>query len=424
MALTGLQIYKHLPKTNCGKCGSPTCLAFAMRLAGKKASLDECPEVTEEGKAALGAASRPPIALVTIGSGEKKLEIGNETVLFRHEETFYHPPGVAITVPAEMEGDALNERLRKIKKLEFERVGQKIGVDMVAVKGDSVDGERFAATVKAVVSQIDLPLILMSPRAEVMAKGLEVCADRKPLIYGANKENQAQMVELAKKHGCPLAVLGNGLEELSELSTQISSAGVESLVLDAGRREIAPMLTDLTQIRRQALRKSYRPFGYPSLAITASADPHQAMMEASAAVATYAGIVITDLCESWQLLPILTLRQNIYTDPQKPIQIEAKVYDVGEAGKDSPLLVTTNFSLTYFTVEGDVEASRVPSHILVVDTEGTSVLTAWAADKFNAETIAAAAKKHNVEDVVSHRKIILPGFVAVLSGKLEEELGG
>lgn len=425
MALTGLDIYKQLPKTNCRECGFPTCLAFAMQLAAKKTSLDKCPHVTEEGKAALEGASAPPIRLVAIGTGEKKVEIGNETVLFRHEETFYHPTAVAITLDDNLESDQLEKRIKAIQSLQFERVGQKIEVNLVAIRqSDNSPAANYAQVVKKIMAQLDLPPVLMASSPESLEEALKVCAGRRPLIYAADSHNCQAVAKLAKDHSCPLAVKGSGLEELASLTEKISSLGVKDLILDSGRRDMVGTLSDLTQIRRLALGRTYRPLGYPTMAFTSEKDPLQEVAQACAYIAKYASLVILEAVEPWQLLPLLTLRQNIYTDPQKPIQVEPKIYEVGSVTDKSPLLVTTNFSLTYFTVEGDVEASKVPSFIAVVDTEGTSVLTAWAAEKFTAESIAVAVKKYGVAEKVSHQKLIIPGFVAVLSGKLGEELPG
>ncbi len=424
MALTALQIYKHLPKTNCGDCSSPTCLAFAMQLAGKKASLDACPHVSDEGKAALGAASAPPIRLVTIGTGDEKIELGNETVLFRHDETFYHPTAVAVKVSSSLDDAAVKKRVEEISRLDFERVGQRIRVGLVAVEDSGSGAGEFARAVKAAAGASSLPLLLMSEDPEAVKAALPACKDARPLICGANAENLSLMAAVAKEAGCPLVVRGKGLDELAELTQKAVAAGVEDIILDPGSRELAAVLQDLTQIRRQALKRNFRPLGYPAIAFTASENPYQQAAEASSCIAKYAGVVVIDMVEPWAVLPILTLRQNIYADPQKPIQVEAKLYEVGTPGDESPVLITTNFSLTYFTVEGDVEASKTPSYIAVVDTEGTSVLTAWAAEKLTAENIAAKVKELGVGEKVKHRKIIIPGFVAVLSGKLEEELSG
>jgi len=432
MALTGLDIFKQLPKTNCRDCGQPTCLAFAMKLAQKQASLDQCPHVSEEAKAALAGASAPPIKLITIGAGERKLEVGNETVLFRHEETFYHPTGIAVLVevgaglkPALPE-EELAARLEAINTASFERVGQTLTLSAVALRGDAegqLPGEAFVQAAQLAAEQSAVPLILMSEDPAAMGEALKACAAKKPLIYAATAANVGAMAALAKEHNCPLAVRGNGdLGSLAELSEKAQAAGATDLVLDSGARRPAEVLANETAIRRAALRKRFRPFGFPTITFTQAKTPQEEVQQAASYVAKYAGIVVLEHMEPWQLLALMTVRQNIYTDPQKPIQIEEGIYQVGSPDESSPVLVTTNFSLTYFTVEGDVEASRVPSWIVVVDTEGTSVLTAWAADKFTAEVIAQKVRAFDAGSKVKHRKLIIPGHVAVLSGKLEEEL--
>lgn len=421
MALTALEIFKHLPKTNCGKCGQPTCLAFAMKLAQKQASLDECPGISDEGKAALSGASAPPIKLVTIGTGDHKLEIGNETVLFRHDETFYHLTGVAISVSAGLGAEDLKSRMAALKQFRFERVGQQIDVNLLALQ-DEGEAAQFAAAAEIVAQEWDYPIILMSENPEAMSAALEKTAQLRPLIYAATEGNFEQMADLAKQHKCPLAVCAQGLEALASLSEKASGAGVAELVLDSGARDQAAVIADQTCLRRAALNKRFQPFGYPTITFTSAQDPAQEAIQAASYIEKYAAIVVLSGSEPWQILPILTVRQNIYTDPQKPIQLEAKLYEVGTPDEKSPVLVTTNFSLTYFTVEADVLTSKVPAWMVVVDTEGTSVLTAWAADKFTAETIAAAVNSSGVVEKVSHRKLVIPGGVAVLSGKLGEEL--
>ena len=423
MALSGLDIYKLLPKTNCKECGFPTCLAFAMQIAAKKVELTKCPHVSEEAKSSLESASRPPIRLVTVGTGENKLEIGNETVMFRHEETFYHPTGVAVLVEDTEDPSKVDERISKINKLHFERVGQKIGVNLIAVKCSSGKKETFADTVKKVLSLSQLHLILMSEDPEIIKAAVSVCKDKKPLIYAASKANFDAMVAVAKENALPLAIKADGLDELSELAQKAASQGVEDLILDSGTKDIAQKLNELTQIRRLALKKTYRPFGYPAIAITSAGETYQEIAEAAAYIAKYAGIVVIKGVEPWEVLPLLTVRQNLYTDPQKPLQVESRIYEVGQVNDKSPVLVTTNFSLTYYTVEAEVEGSRVPSYIIASYAEGLSVLTAWAAEKFTAETISKTLNECGIKDKVSHGEIVIPGYVAVLSGKLEEASG-
>lgn len=424
MALTGLDIYKLLPKTNCGECKSPTCLAFAMRVAQKQASLEQCPHVTEEAKEKLGAASAPPIQLVTIGAGDAKIEIGNETVMFRHEETFHHPAGVAVTISDNLSEADIAARADKIVHLIFERVGTKIAVDMVCVMNDSNDPAKFAAATKIVAEKCPMAIILGSENADALKAALAVCADKRPLLCGATAENHQAVAALAKEKNCPVVAKAKELEALADLTQKISSAGVKEIVVYLDEAGVRQTLEDLTRVRRYALKKTFRPLGYPQLTCVLGVDdPMLTVLTGAAYLAKYAGIVVTDAIEPWQLMPLLTVRQNIYTDPRSPIQVEAGVHRVGEPSEKSPLLITTNFSLTYYTVEGDVESSKVPTNILVVDTEGTSVLTAWAAEKFTTDQIATAMKKYDAEKIAPHKKVIIPGLIAVESGKLQEETG-
>ena len=422
MALKALDIYKHLPKTNCAKCGSPTCLAFAMSLAAKKADLDQCPDITAEGRAALEGASSPPIRLIKIGSGDGAVQIGNETVLFRHDETFYHPTGVAVLLKDDLSDDALAAAVGAIKALSFERVGQKLAADMIAVQNASGDKDKFVKAVSA-AAQTGLALILMSKDAGALAAALGVCAGQSPLLHRADAGNWEEMAKLAKDNSCPLAVDASNLDTAADLTQKLVAAGVEDLVLDVTLDGAGATLEALTKVRRLALKKNFRPLGYPCLVLPTSDDPDLAVAVAGACLAKYAGIVVVNATDSWRVLPLLTIRQNIFTDPRKPVAVEAKLYAVGSVNEKSPLLVTTNFSLTYYTVQGDVEASRIPCFIGVIDTEGTSVLTAWASEKLTVEKVVKFLNSEEVKDRISHNKVVVPGYVAVMSGKLEDESG-
>lgn len=423
MALSGLDIYKLLPKTNCKECGFPTCLAFAMQIAAKKVELAKCPHVSPEAKKALESASQPPIRLVTIGAGEGKLQVGNETVMFRHEETFYHPTGIGFLIEDTLSTKEFSERINRINKLKFERVGQEIKVDLIALKCVSGKKDIFVEAVKRVLAQSQLNLMLESENPQILKEAASLAKERRPLLYAARKDNSEAMAQIAKELSLPLVVCGDTLDELAELTQKITAQGVKDLILDSGAKNLAEKLDELTQIRRLALKNSYRPLGYPTIAITTSQEANQEVMEAATYIAKYASIVILKAEEPWQVLPLLTLRQNIYTDPQKPLQVEPKAYEIGQVTDKSPVLVTTNFSLTYYTVEAEVEASRIGAYIISSYAEGLSVLTAWAAEKFTAETIAKDLNECGIKDKVSHREIIIPGYVAVLSAKLEEESG-
>ncbi len=423
MALSGLEIYKLLPKTNCKACGFPTCLAFSMQLAAKKVSLDKCPHVSPEAKAALESAAEPPIKLITIGKGEEKIEVGNETVLFRHEEKFYHPCAIGFLLEDTAAPEEIKKTLEKINKLDFERVGQRIKVDIIAISCKSNDAARFQNAVKAVVENTNLQIALVSKDAALIEKALEVSREKNPLVCGANSANFKEMAKLAGNYKVPLTAGAQNLEELEALVKNLNAEGIRDIVLEPPEKGVAEKVWDLTQIRRLALKKAFRPFGYPTIVFTKSGDPYQETSEAVTYLAKYASIVIMKGTSPEQVLPILTARQNIFTDPQKPLQVEPKIYEVGKVTEKSPILVTTNFSLTYYTVEAEVESSAVSAFILSCDSEGMSVLTAWAADKFTAESIAKALEKSGLKDKVSHKNVVLPGYVSVLSGKLEEESG-
>ncbi len=423
MALTGLEIFKLLPKTNCKKCGRPTCLAFAMQLAQKKANLTDCPDVSEEAKNVLGAASAPPIKLVTLKAGEKIFKVGEETVLYRHEEKFHNPTGVGVTIRDDLDDAALSERLKKVNSLKFTRVGTEIGIDIIAVQNMSKGAEKFSSATKLVANNSHLALMLMSDSVENMKAALDVCGNKKPLLWSANAQNYEGMARLAKEKNCPLAVSAPKLEELADLTEKIKSLGVSEMILDYNSARPKDVLQGLTKVRRAALKKNFRPLGFSAITYVKEEDGYQEIIKAGTYLAKYAGVVVLDACEPWQIMPLLTVRQNIFTDPQKPVQVEPKLYQVGQANENSPLLFTTNFSLTYYTVEGEVEASRTPAYILAVDTEGTSVLTAYSGDKLNEKVVAKAMANAKVAEKVKHKKLIIPGLVAVMTAKLKEELG-
>lgn len=423
MALSGLDIYKLLPKTNCKECGFPTCLAFAMQLAAKKTTLDKCVKVSDEGKQALEGASQPPIKLVTIGAGDNKIELGNETVLFRHEETFYHPSGVGFLVEDTLSDEDFKNRIKQIDQLSFQRVGQTVNVNFIALKNSSKAESAFSSKAKALAETTKLNAILISETAPALTKALEVLKDRRPLIHAATGQNYEEFAKLAKQFNVPLVVLGNSLDELADLTQKLKSLGVEELILDTGKKDLLSKLTDLVNIRRLALKKTFRPMGYPIITFTDCDDPFQESLYATTYIAKYAGIVIMKNSPAWAVLPVLTSRQDIYTDPQKPVQVEPKVYEIGNVTDKSPVLVTTNFSITYYTVEGEVESSKIPTYIIACDCEGMSVLTAWAAEKFTPEKIAETLKTCGITEKIPNKNIIIPGYVAVMSGKLEEDSG-
>lgn len=424
MALSGLQIFKLLPGTNCKKCGKPTCLAFAMLLAQKKADLSECPDASEEAREALESASAPPIQLVKFGTGDAEIQVGQETVLYRHDDKFYNPTAVAITADDTLPDDELKSRVETINGLVFERVGQTIAVNAVALRNESGKADSFAKAAEMVAKTSKRAMILISSDPAAMKAALEKCKDKKPLLWGATKdETLAPVLELAAEHKCPVVLCADGLDDLAEMTEQAKGAGFHDLVLAPAVKDILGLEEALVKIRTLALKKTFRPLGYPTIALADDDDPHRQCADASALTCKFASIVVMTTTEPWAVLPVLTARMNIFTDPQKPVQVEPRLYTVGEPDENSPLMFTTNFSLTYYSVQNDVEASRVPSWLLAVDTEGTSVLTAYSGDKLNDEIVKKAMDEAKVEEKVKHRKLIIPGFVAVMSGKLEETTG-
>jgi acetyl-CoA decarbonylase/synthase, CODH/ACS complex subunit gamma len=422
MALSGLDIYKLLPKTNCRECGLATCLAFAMQLAKKTVNINKCPHVTSAAKDKLNAASLPPIRLVKIGTSDSEINLGNDTVLFRHEEKFFHPSAIGIIIEENITKSELNKKIEQINKLSFERIGESLSINIIALKYFK-DKSAFIGNLKYVLENSKLAICLMVNDAAILKDALELTKGRNPLIYPETTNNIETLAQLAKEYNSVLVASENNLNDLSELTLKLNKLGLENLILDTGKKEISEKLSDLTQIRRLALKKRMRSLGYPVICSVEENDFYACVNEASIYILKYAGIVLLKHSNPEQILPLLTLRQNIYTDPQKPLQVEPKVYPIGQTNENSPILITTNFSLSYFTVLSEVEASKIPSYILSVDTEGMSVLTAWAAEKFTPEKIAKSLDLSGLKETVKQKKVIIPGYVAVMSGDLEEKSG-
>jgi acetyl-CoA decarbonylase/synthase complex subunit gamma len=425
MALTGLQVYKLLPASsknpdvkahaNCKECGFPTCLAFAMKLASKQAELSSCPYVEEESKNQLEASAAPPIRLIAIEGTNHKLEIGNELVLFRHEKTFYHPAGLFVRIEDTQANAA--EVAKAVCDYVVDYVGMELTLNGIAIQDKGGD---FAATVEAVKSVCGFPLILMTLDPAKAEAGLKAAEGTRPLLWAANEDNWEDMARLAAQYKVPLAVCANGdMDVLVTLAEKVKGAGVEDIVLDPGFRDYRSSLEMFTQLRRLALKKGERKVGYPLIAFagddTILAGQH---------IAKYAGFVVIDSFDPATVYPLVVLRANLFTDPQKPIQVLPGVYEINKPSPGDPLMVTTNFSITYFSVANEVESSGLPGWLLVADAEGMSVLTAWAAGKFDAEQIAKSVKTTGIEEKVNHKRIVIPGHVAVLMGELEEELPG
>jgi acetyl-CoA decarbonylase/synthase complex subunit gamma len=423
MALTGIQIYKLLPQTNCKECGFPTCLAFAMKLAAKQVELSACPYVTPEAKAQLAESSAPPIRLISLKSDGYEVKAGNEVVLFRHDKTFYNKPGLFIRVYDNQPIDEIKALVTAANTYAVNYVGMDLTIDGFAVASTSADPNTFTAAVQAVRSVSKRPVILMTRDEAVAKAGIKALQGETPLIYGADAKNWESFADLAKESKAALGLVAGSLSETAELTDKIKAKGVEDLVIDPGGRDLGAGLAIGTTIRRLAIKKNFRALGYPVITFPGDVgDPGLEAVHAAQAIAKYAGFIVLDHFNPAAIYPLLVLRQNIYTDPQKPIQVQPGIYELNAPKAESPVLVTTNFSITYFSVANEVEGSGLPAWLLVTDAEGMSVLTAWAAGKFDAERIAKAVKGFNIAEKVSRKRIVLPGHVAVLSGELEGEL--
>ncbi|HUU03570.1 MAG TPA: acetyl-CoA decarbonylase/synthase complex subunit gamma [Myxococcota bacterium] len=425
MGLTGIQIFQMLPKTNCKECGVPTCLAFAMNLAAGKAELSACPHVSEETKQKLAADSAPPIRTVEIGSGDGAFKVGGETVLFRHEKTFFNKTGLAVLVSDDESNEAVDGKLRRFMEMSYDRVGLILRGDAVAVRSVSGDKDKFAALAKKACEKTSRAIILMSESPEVMSAGVDACGDRRPLLYAATADNADEMAKIAKEKKLPLVAKASDLDALAELTKKLNAAGVEDLVIDPGSRRIKQVMHDQIRIREVAIQKKFKFLGYPTIVLPFEMTD-DFMMEnvyASMALAKYAGIIVLSDFTGQNIFNLLLERLNIYTDPQRPMKTEQKIYEINNPGPDSPVLCTSNFSLTYFVVSGEIESSRVPAYLAVLDTEGLSVLTAWAAGKFVGDVLGDFVNKSGIKDKLQKRNLIIPGYAAVIQGDLEEEVG-
>ncbi len=420
MALSGIQIYKLLPQTNCKDCDFPTCLAFAMKLAAKQVELSLCPHVSDEAMAQLSEAAAPPVRPFVLSSNGHEVKTGNEVVLFRHEKTFYSRPGLFLRVHDTESAEEIKAKVKPADEYKVDYVGIDLEMSGFAIQANGGD---FAAAVKAVREVSHRPLILIG-EADVLKLGLPALMDgEKPLLCHATAKNWQAMAELAKEYGAALSIAADSIDEMVDLSQKIGEAGVKDLVLAPTQRGFRGTLLANTTARRMALKSSFRPLGFPIISFPGDAgDAATEVTLAAQAIGKYSGLIVMDHFTPETAYPLLVLRENIYTDPQKPIQVQPGVYEINNPGADDPVLVTTNFSITYFSVANEVESAGIPAWLLVTESEGMSVLTAWAAGKFDAERIAKDVKRFEVGEKVSEKKIVLPGHTAVLSGELEEEL--
>ena len=421
--LTGIQIQKLLPKTNCKECGSNTCLAFAMKLAAGKAELSECPYASEEAKAVLGAASEPPVKGVCFGA-DKQVKVGEETCLYRHEKTFVNQTVFAININDADSAEAIEQTLDSVAKYELTRVGEVLRVEMLAITHNASAPEALAAVAENAWKKTGRPLILYSSDVKALASAAAAVKGSGSLIGPATPENVAELVEIAKANAHALLVTGPDLNALVALTFKLKEGGFNDLVLQFQTSSLAEQFQVNSIARKAALKTAYKPLGYASINFIKSGDVMESSVAAITGITKFGGICVLPEFNKAQLAGLMALRQNIYTDPQKPIQVEPKLYAIGEPTKDSPVFVTTNFSLTYFIVSGEIENSGLSAWLVIPECEGMSVLTAWAAGKFSGASIGKFCKEIGLDNQVNTREIVIPGYVAQISGELEENMPG
>jgi len=423
MALTGLQIQKLLPKTNCKECGSNTCLAFAMKLAARKAEISQCPDASDEAKRVLGEAYEPPVRGVKLGP-DGSLKLGEETVLYRHERTFVNQTALAVNLNDSDETASVDAVLEAVREYALERVGEVLRIDMVAVSQKGSDPEAFASLASRAWRETNRPLVLRSGDPEALEEAAKAVGGSHSVLAAANPETADLLWPIARDHQHALAVTAPDLDQLVALTGRIKDAGFTDLLLQLQTSSLAEAFQSNSIARRAALRQNYRPLGYPLLRFIESEDLLEGTVEAVNEIDKYGGICVLPRFDAAQIASLMTLRLNIYTDPQKPIQVEPKLYPIGEPTADSPIFLTTNFSLTYFVVSGEIENAGISAWLVVPECEGMSVLTAWAAGKLSGASVAQFCREIELETQVTRRDIIIPGYLAPISGELEENLPG
>ena len=435
MQVTAMEIYRLLPKTNCAKCGEASCMAFATKLSDKETDLELCTQLAADEMEKLENLLAPAVREITIGKGEKAMILGGDEVLYRYELTYYNPTPLVIDVNDNMDEEALNERIKIIEATEFERTGEKLVLDGVAVRNVSGNKDKFAETALKLNSS-KLPLVLCSLDPEAIKAALEKVGSEKPLLYAATENNIEDMASLAIEYDCPLTLfVPNNLEKMKELSRILRSKGIKDIILDPGTyvdEGIGDTLDNFVMIRRLAIEEKDEDFRFPILGIPAltwlyEKDEVQGGIKEATIAATlmnkYADMLIIHGTNIWELIPVLTLRQSIFTDPRKPQMVDPGLYEFGELDENSPVLMTTNFALTYYTVEGDLKSGKANCYLLVLDTEGRAVDVSLAGGQQSGKSVADLIKESGIEGKVKTRTLIIPGLSAPLSGEIEDESG-
>lgn len=426
MALKGLDIFKLSPKKNCKECGCPTCMAFSMKVAQGAVDIAACPYFAPEALAKLSAATEPPMKTIKVGAGDAELSLGGETVLFRHEKTFVSRTRYAMSLCTCMDDETVAQKLEDIKKVDYERIGERMFVEMVYVNY-SADGKQDYVELVKKAAETGRILILDCKDAEIAKAALEVCKDGKPILNGADASNYEAMNAVAIAAGVVLGVSGADLSEIHDTVEKLEGLGNKNLVIDVTGADVKETFKNAVQIRKAAIKDGDRTFGYPSIVNLhkiAAGDLHKQAALLSLFTMKYGSVIVAEHIGYAEALPLYGLRQNLFTDPQKPMKVEPGVYPLNGADENSVCLTTVDFALTYFLVSGELERSGVPVNLIINDAGGLSVLTSWAAGKFSSSSIAKFFQEQDIEGKIKSRKLIIPGKVAVLKGELEAKMPG
>ena len=421
MALKGLDIFKLSPKKNCKECGSPTCMAFCMKVAQGAVALDKCPYFSEEAKAKLSEATAPPMKTITVGND---IKLGGETVLFRHEKTLVNRNRFAVPVCTCMDEAAADQKLADIQKVDYERIGEREYIEFVMVRCEKDSADKWEDLVKKAAAT-GRTLILNCTCPECAKKALAICKDGKPILNGATPENYEEMSAIATEAGVTLGVHADSLSELHDLFAKLEAAGNKNLIIDVTGKTVKETFANTVLVRRTALKDGDRTFGYPSivdLAKLAAGDEHLETALAAVFTLKYGSIIVMERLGYAEALPLYGLRQNVFTDPQKPMKVAPGIYPMNGATPDDPCMLTVDFALTYFLVSGEIERSNVPVNLLITDASGMSVLTAWAAGKFSSSSIKKFFDEFELDKKINNRTLVIPGKVAVMKGEIQDKL--
>ena len=420
MAVKGLDIFKLSPKKNCKECGSPTCMAFCMKVAQGAVPITKCPYMSEEAVALLSEATAPPMKTIEVGTHK----LGGETVMMRHEKTLVNRNLFAATLATDMDDAAIDARIEGIKKVDYERIGEREMVECVFVH-DAGDSAKFVELCKKAAALPDRTVIIDTKNVDTAKAAVEAIKDNKPILNGANKDNFAAMSEIAKAAGLVLGVSGKDLSELHDTVAELEKAGNKNLILDVTAPTIKETFANAVLVRRTAIKDGDRTFGYPSivnLGVLCDHNEHLETALASMFVVKYGSIIVMDKIGYAEALPLYGLRQNIFTDPQKPMKVAPGIYPINGAGPDDPCALTVDFALTYFLVSGELERSKIPVNLLITDASGMSVLTAWAAGKFSSTSVKKFFDEFDIASKINNRTLIIPGKVAVMKGEIQDKL--